>query len=123
MILTGALVWLRTIPWGNLKPDLSNREYINHTLKAIKFRQSCLRIVMPVYMFTLYLGINFIYLDIFREATLQTRIWVHVGLTVFMAFLGWLSLFYHRQKYKDKFEPVIRELEILKKEFEEQLNG
>ncbi len=119
MILTGALVWLRSIPWGNLKPNLSSREYIKQALQSFRFRRSTLKIVMPIYMFLLYLGINFIYLDIFRDGSLQTRIWVHLGLTVFMILLGGLSLFYHRRKYDNDFDPVVKELEALQKEFEE----
>ena len=116
MLLTMPLVWLRSVPWGNLRPDLSSREYIRAALKSFRFRQTSQRIIMPVYGLTLFVGIHLVYLGLFYDRTLQGRLWVHGGATAFMIVLFIFTFYRQRHRYQRKFEPVVKELEQLERE-------
>ncbi len=119
MFLTMPLIWLRSVPWGNLQPDLSSRDYIKAALKSFRFRQTSQQVIMPIYGFILFLGIHLVYLGIFENRPLQQRLIVHAAGTAFMILIGFISYYSQRNKYRKKYEPVVKELEELERELEE----
>ncbi|MEJ8800905.1 hypothetical protein [Pontibacter sp. H249] len=114
ILLSALAQWLKSVPWGNLKADSSSNEYISHTLKSLRFRDTSIRLITPLQMVISTIGLNLIYLDIFWDESWKLRLVMHLALIIVMVLVGGLSLYYSRLRYQELYEPIIKDLEALK---------
>jgi hypothetical protein len=118
-LLSALMQWLKSVPWRNLNADLSSTAYVSKALKSFRFHDTSIRLITPIQMVVSGIGLNIIYLDIFWDASWMLRVAMHVGLIAFMVVVGGLSLYYSRLRYKDLYEPVIKELSELQQQLQE----
>lgn len=111
--------WLKSIPWGHRGADSSSNEYISHTLKSLRFRDTSIRLIAPMQMVASTIGLNLIYLDVFWDESWKLRLAMHLALIAVMVLVGGLSLYYSRLRYQELYEPVIKDLDELKQKLDE----
>ncbi|GMQ27509.1 hypothetical protein [Algoriphagus confluentis] len=99
--------------------DLYNqRDYLEEQLQKLKFRGKIIQKHMITYGILLTIAINLGYLAVLAPLSLPYRIFAHVGATLFIAGIMWITLRKKRKKFEAESQPVIRQLEKLLDELE-----
>jgi|AntRauMFilla1563_2_1112583.scaffolds.fasta_scaffold02864_2 Flp pilus assembly protein TadB len=91
----------------------SNQEFIQSQLKKLKLRYTILRKHMISYGLVIALAINIGYLVTLAPLSLPIRIAAHVGATLFIFTVMWITIRRKRKKYDQELKPIIEDLERL----------
>jgi hypothetical protein len=118
-IISLAMAW---VIWLNSKSLLrtvddsesyNQRKFVEDQLQKLNLRGKIIKKHMITYGILLAIAINLAYLEILSPLSLEYRIAAHLGATLFVAGIMWVTLRKKKSKFEAESQPIIRQLEKL----------
>jgi len=91
----------------------NSQKFIQSQLKKLRLRYTILKKHMITYGLIISLAINIGYLVVLEPLSLPIRIAAHVGATLFIFTIMWITIQRKRKKYDQELKPIIEDLERL----------
>jgi MFS family permease len=91
----------------------NSQKFIQSQLKKLRLRYTILKKHMITYGLIISLAINIGYLVVLEPLSLPIRIAPHVGATLFIFTIMWITIQRKRKKYDQELKPIIEDLERL----------
>lgn len=91
----------------------NNQEFIHSQLQKLRLRYTILKKHLITYGLIISLAINIGYLVVLEPLSIPTRIAAHVGATLFVFTIMWITIRIKRKKYDQVLKPIIEDLERL----------
>jgi membrane associated rhomboid family serine protease len=91
----------------------NNQEFIHSQLQKLRLRHTILKKHLITYGLIIFLAINIGYLVVLEPLSIPTRIAAHVGATLFVFTIMWITIRIKRKKYDQELKPIIEDLERL----------
>jgi hypothetical protein len=91
----------------------NSQKFIQSQLKKLRLRYTILKKHMITYGLIISLAINIGYLVVLEPLSLPIRIATHVGATLFIFTIMWITIQRKRKKYDQELKPIIEDLERL----------
>lgn len=91
----------------------SQRNYVEDQLRKLNLRGKIIQKHMIAYGVLLALAINLGYLEVLSPLELKFRLIAHIGATLFVAGIMWLTLKKKRKTFEKESRPMITQLEKL----------
>ncbi len=94
----------------------SNQDFIKDKYAKLKTKVATTSKYMWIYTLLLILGINFGYLEVFKEFSLPFRLGMHLSFSVILFVLMYLGINVKQKQNVKEIEPIIKKLEALQNE-------
>ena len=96
--------------------DKSDR-FIEKTMIKLKQQKKIITHLIPIMVSCLILGLNLIYFDLLKGEELTVRISLHILMSSFLILIMFLGLTVRKKRFRNDFQPIIDELEVIKMNF------
>lgn len=119
MISVGIMVWSTVIILSKNDTTSPGIDFLKKVKKKFNRRRLIRKIVIPVYLFAITIGISLVYIEVFSPYSTATRIAVHVGVVIFLLAISFLAR--RREIARDKrvYAPIEEQIDSLLKEYSE----
>jgi len=121
MISVGVMVWSTVIILK--KNDMTNPglDFLKQVKAKYNRRKLIRKIVIPVYIAALTIGVSLIYLQVLSGYSMVIRIMIHAGVVLFLLAVSYFVS--KREKMRDEriYKPIEEQIDVLIKDYNEQL--
>lgn len=119
MISVAIMVWSTLIILNKKNIANPSHEFLLRVKKKFNRRRVIRKIVIPVYLFAITLGVSLIYLEVFAPFSLTTRIIVHISVIVFILSVSFIAR--RREMIRDEktYKPLEEQIDNILKEYTE----
>lgn len=120
MISVGIIVWSSVIILKKNNMTTPGIDFLKHVKNKFRRRKLIRKIVIPVYLAAITIGVSLIYLEVFSEYSLMTRIIVHIAVVIFILAISYIAS--KREKSRDEkiYKPIEEQIDGLINEYNEQ---
>lgn len=119
MISVGIMVWSTLIILNKKNIANPSHEFLLRVKKKFSRRRIIRKIVIPVYLFAITLGISLIYLEVFAPFSLTTRIIVHIAVIVFILAVSFIARKREMIREERTYKPLEEQIDSILKEYSE----
>jgi len=105
--------WKKQFRYSSLDFSLPGSELIESVLAKLNYQKKLFRIHFPLFSLSLIIGINIIYLGVFRQYGIADRLIYHLAGSAFILLAAPLGLKIRKMKFNKEYQPLIDELEAV----------
>ncbi len=95
-------------------------DFIKETTSKLKSETKMINQFVPLFVISLVIGLNLIYIDLLKDQNDSQRLLMHLGFSVFCILIAFMALQIRKKRYQKTFMPLIDELAHLKKSIENE---
>jgi len=119
MISVGIMVWSTLIILNKKNIANPSYEFLLRVKKKFSRRRIIRKIVIPIYLFAITLGVSLIYIEVFAPFSMTTRIIVHITVIVFILAISFIAR--RREMIRDErtYKPIEEQIDSILKEYSE----
>ncbi|RMG20628.1 MAG: hypothetical protein D6730_19655 [Bacteroidetes bacterium] len=120
MLVALGFFWAMVLQWRGRAFQLSSVVFLARAIKKLEYRKKVAYVFVPVYILTLALGVNLVYLHLIAELATPVRMLIHYGLTAALLLVMVLGVYMQKRKIRKEIEPLLSELKTLRQNLLDQ---
>ncbi len=117
MITVLIFVWSTIIIPKNKKISSPSIEFIKSIQVKFRRRRLIRRIVIPVYIAAIIVGVTLVYLEVLQDLTILNRILIHIGVIIFLLLLSWFASAREKKRYEKIYKPIEERIDELLEDY------
>lgn len=120
MLSVGIMVWSTVIILKKNNITNPGLDFLKQVKNKFNRRKLIRKIVIPIYLAAITVGVSLIYLEVFSLYSITARIIIHIAVVVFILVISYIAS--KREKMRDEkiYKPIEEQIDGLIKEYNEQ---
>ena len=110
------IYWRSQFGIEKLKVNESSLSFLNNALDNLDKQKKLFKEKFWIFGVCLIAGLNILYLDVLSGATLIERLAMHISMSLIITVTFYFGLKFRMFRFKKEYEPIINELEKIKKD-------
>jgi len=117
MIAVFTIVWSTFIIFRKNNVNEPSIDFLKSIRKKIERRKMIRRIIIPVYLAAITLGITLVYIEVLSPLELYLRILIHLFVVVFILAVSYLASKREKRRYERTYKPIEERINDLLKDY------